>query len=98
MEFEMTLKEETEQINRDSERIKGVRIQMEAELTSPHEELLMHRGGFTEKAFLALCEEVGIDPDAVSEYARERLDCLCDSPSGQRELLEEILSEIGEDA
>jgi|HubBroStandDraft_1064217.scaffolds.fasta_scaffold89720_4 hypothetical protein len=41
-----------------------------------------------------ICDEVGIDPESLSEKTWNRIECMCDYPDTQREILENILEEI----
>jgi hypothetical protein len=87
----MTIKEEIAKLNKDAQSIAEIRIQMERELSmsTPHEDIMAGRE-WDEEAFEELCEEVGIEPEFVTEYTRKRLDSLWQYPNAQRELLEEI--------
>jgi hypothetical protein len=61
-------------------------------MSSPHEDIMEGRV-WDDEAFEELCEEVGIEPESVTAYTRQRIDSLWQYPTAQRELLEEILED-----
>jgi len=61
-------------------------------MSSPHEDIMADRV-WDDEAFEELCEEVGIDPEDVTEHRRHRLDSLWQYPAAQRQVLEEILED-----
>jgi len=61
-------------------------------MSSPHEDIMASRV-WGDEAFEELCEEVGIEPESVTAYNRQRLDNLWQYPTAQRALLEEILED-----